>query len=160
MVECPGPRVLAVLIVSCLASPLGAQTIAPTDSARPETIERLLVAADVERQYTQAIENAAAARLRANPAMAADANLIEAFIRRYASFDAVKPDVLLLYRQFFSESEVEERIRFSQSDFGRRFMPRLDALALRSGELSAERIRAHASEVTAAILSRAMASPP
>jgi hypothetical protein len=158
--ECPGPRVLAVLIVSCLASPLGAQTIAPADSARPETIERLLVAADAERQHTQAIENGVAARMRANPAMAAYADLIQAFLQRYASFEAVKPDLLQLYRQFFSESEVEELIRFHQSDFGRRFMPRLDALALRSGEMSAERIRAHASEVTAAILARATASPP
>ncbi|MFH0916572.1 MAG: DUF2059 domain-containing protein [bacterium] len=155
-----GYPVLAALIASSLASPLNAQAIPPADSARPEAIERLFVAADLERLYVQTIEAGTAAQFRANPALAPYADLLRAFTLRYISYDAMKPDLIRLYRETFSESEVEELIRFYQSDFGRWFTTRMAPLGVRSSEMATERIRVHLPELTAEIMARATAPPP
>ena len=152
--------VLAALITSSLGSPLHAQAISPADPARPETIERLLVAADLERLYVQTMEAGTVTQLRANPALAPYADLLRAFARKYISYDAMKPDLIRLYREAFSESEAEEIIRFYQSDFGRRFTTKMAALGIRSSEMSTERIRVHLPELTAEITARATAPPP
>ena len=154
-----GYPVLAALIASSLGSPLQAQALSPADSARPETIERLLVAADFERHYVQTMEAGMAAQLRANPALAPYADMLRAFNLRYASYEAVKPDLIRLYRETFSESEAEETIRFYESDFGRRFTTKMAALGVRSSEMAIERARVHLPELTAEITARAAVPP-
>jgi hypothetical protein len=136
-----GYPVLAALIASFLGSPLHAQATSSADSARPETIERLLVAADYERHYVQTMEAGIAAQLRANPALAPYADILRAHNLRYSSYEALKPDLIRLYRETFSESEAEEIIRFYQSDIGRRFTTRMAALGVRISEWAIERAR-------------------
>jgi hypothetical protein len=116
-----------VILVLCVAARSGeAQTapvapapIAPADSAHPETIEQLLVVADMEHMYAQSMESGIAAQLKANPQLAPYEDILRAFMGKYASYASMKPDFIKIYRATFSEADMQETIRFYQSPFGR-----------------------------------------
>lgn len=157
------PRRRAVLaaaaaIATALTVPAGARAqgrpaapaapaIAAGDSARPETIERLFVVSEAERTYGQALEMSLATQTRNNPALASSAGVLRAFMAKYASYAQVKPDMVRVYRETFTDAEVRELIQFYQSDFGRRFMAKLPLVMTRSNELMAQRLQAHLPEL-------------
>ncbi len=155
----------ALLVCSATLHSAAAQTappappapaaIAPADSARPETIERLLVAADMEHMYAQSMEAGISAQLKANPQLARYEDILRAFMLKYASYASMKPDLIRMYRATFSEAEMQEIIVFYQSPFGRRLMARMPALMARSSEMSAQRVQAHLPELIADIQAKA-----
>lgn len=146
------------LILLLLTVPSGgrlvAQTIAAGDSAQPSTVERLLVVADMERMYASSLESGIAAQLKANPALAAYEDLLRAFMAKYVSYADLKPELYRTYRESFSEVEMQELIRFYESDFGRRLMAKMPALMARSSQWSASRLKEHLPELMAQVQER------
>lgn len=132
--------------------------IAPADSAHPETIEQLLVVADMEHMYAQSMEASITAQLKANPQLAPYEDILRAFMMKYASYASMKPDFIKIYRATFSEADMQETIRFYQSPFGRRLMAKLPALMAQSSEMSAQHVQAHLPELIADIQAKAGAA--
>src|SRR5690349_21724894 len=101
-------RGLAVAILAIgLLSPtiLRAQeAIAPGDSAKVATVEKLLVASDMKHLYDQSVEASLAAQMRANPQLAPFEGTMREFMTKYASYEAMKPDLIRIYRETLTES--------------------------------------------------------
>ena len=117
------------------------------DAARPETIERMLRAADMEALYARSIDESIAAQIRANAELAPYEAPLREFVATHASFDRLKPELVDVYQQTFSETDVEETIRFYESPFGRHLIARLPELMARTGEPGAQRVHAHLAEL-------------
>jgi hypothetical protein len=129
--------------------------IAPADSAHPETIEQMLIVADMEHLYAQSMEASITAQMKANPQLAPYEDILRAFMLKYASYASMKPDFIRIYRATFSEADMQETIRFYQSPFGRRLMAKMPALMAQTGAMSAGRVQAHLPELIADIQSKA-----
>ncbi|HET7456739.1 MAG TPA: DUF2059 domain-containing protein [Gemmatimonadaceae bacterium] len=121
--------------------------IAAGDSARPESIERLLQVANMERVYNQGIDAGIEAQLKGAPQLAPYSDVLRAFMMKYNSYAIVKPDLVRVYREAFSEADIQETIRFYQSPFGQRLMSRLPQIMSRSAQLSAARTQEHLPEL-------------
>ncbi len=102
---------------------------------------------DAERLYNQTVESSIAGQLRNNPGLAAAEPVLRRFMAKYAGYAELKADMVRVYRETFTEAEVQELIRFYQSDFGRRLMTKLPLVMARSNELSAQRLQAHLPEL-------------
>jgi hypothetical protein len=147
---------LALLGAFLLPTRLRAQaTIARSDSARPETVERLLQVADVERLYKQSVDATLAAQLKASPQLAPYEDVLRSFMAKYADYASLKPEYVRIYRETFSEAELQETIRFYQSPFGKMLMGKMPALMARTSELTAQRMHAHLPELIAELQARA-----
>ena len=129
----------------------------PDDPARPETIERLLREADMEALYARVMDASITAQIRADASLATYEAALREFVATHASFARRKPELIHVYRETFSESEVEETIRFYQSPFGRRLMSTLPALLARPGAPGAQRVHEHLTELRRALDGRSAA---
>lgn len=143
-----------------LAAQPSAPAIAAGDSATPATIDRLLQISDAERAYQRGVDASLDAQLKANPALRPYADVMRNFAVKYSSYAQLKPDLVQMYRETFSEREVQELITFYQSDFGRRMLAKLPALTARSSELAARRLQAHLPELMQTLQQRMGQSPP
>lgn len=150
-------RLLLVLTLVAFAAPAAAQEIAPGDSARVETVERLLIVADLEKLYNESMEQTLAAQLRAAPMLAPYEDLFREFMTKHASWEVMKPDLVQVYREFFTEADMRAMIEFYETDFGRRMMAKMPALMARTSELSARRVQEHFPELMAEIEDRILA---
>ncbi len=157
-----GATVASVLLVPAarLAAQPPTPAIAAGDSATPATIDRLLQVSDAERGYQRGVDASIDAQLKANPALRPYADVMRSFAAKYSSYAQLKPDLVQIYRETFSEREVRELITFYQSDFGRRMMAKLPALTARSSELAARRMQAHLPELMRTLQQRMGQSPP
>ena len=138
---------------------LQAQT-SGADSARVESIERLFVIADTERTHARTLEIFVSDQIKLNPAVAPYADILRSFSAKYSSFAAIKPDLVRLYRETYSEAEIQELITFYQTEFGQRLLSTSASLAQRSSQAALERVREHLPELTAAIQAGARIVPP
>jgi hypothetical protein len=93
------------------ASPVAGQRIAAGDSARVETVKRLIVVTKVEEFHKQVL-NMIADQYAKVPAIAPYAEAYRAFLAKHASFEASEKDMVGVYREFYSESDMLELIRF------------------------------------------------
>ena len=76
---------------------------------------------------------------------------------KHASWEVMKPDLVQVYREFFTEADMRAMIEFYETDFGRRMMAKMPALMARTSELSARRVQEHFPELMAEIEDRILA---
>jgi hypothetical protein len=123
------------------ASPVAGQSIAAGDSARPETVKRLLVVTKVEEFHKQ-MQKMIADQYAKVPAIAGYAEKSRAFLEKHASFKAIENDLIGVYREFYSESETRELIRFHESPLGQRVVTVTPLLTARLNQIVSERMAA------------------
>jgi hypothetical protein len=117
------------------------------------------VASDAERAYEQGVALSVAAQTRANPALAAQSDILRAFVARYAGYAAVRADLVRVYRETYTAGEVAELTRFYASDLGRRVGAKLPLVAARSNELLSLRLQEHLPELVEEIQARLRQRP-
>jgi hypothetical protein len=155
------PRRLILLLVALSnLQTLTAQTTAPVDSARVETIERLFVAGEVERSYNEAFKTMMSAQLKSNPALAGYTDLMEEFAAEHASYRVVKPDLIRAYREILTEPEAQDLIQFYESPVGLLFKTKMPLVATRSTLLAFEKLQAAFPKLIEAMRARAARKPP
>lgn len=141
----------------------GNEAIAPGDSARPETIERLLEATGAERLYS-ALMDTTLSRLEATPQLAPYAENLREFFARYAPYDSAKADYIEAYRATFTESDLEQLLAFYQSPVGQRLLSKLPRILSVTTQRRTARLQAHWGELMSAVAasaeSTASAQPP
>jgi hypothetical protein len=143
------------LLAAVPAAPAAAQdAIAPGDSATVATIERLFVVADLRDLYEQSMAQSLEAQLRAAPMLEPYADLLRDFMERYASWEVMKPDLVRLYREVFTEDDIRQMIAFYETDFGQRMMAKMPQVMARTSELSARRVQEHFPELLAELEER------
>ena len=123
------------------APSLAGQSIAAGDSARVETVKRLLVVTKVE-EYHKQMQKMIADQYAKVPAMASYAEKSRSFLEKHASFKAIENDLIAVYREFYSESETLELIRFHESPLGQRVVTVTPLVTARLNQIVSERMAA------------------
>ena len=132
------------------AAPAAAPALPPIaagDSARPASIERLLAVAYPEATHSQLVEQTLRMMVRSNPMFGQAEPALRTFMGKHMSYAALRADQARVFRETYTEGEVQELTKFYASDAGRRFLAKMPAVMARSQELSQQRMQAHLPEL-------------
>jgi hypothetical protein len=161
------PRPLAALLLAASAAALpagaGAQVGAPAqtgappavapiaagDSARSQSIDRLIALAYPEQTHEQVMEQTLRSMTRSNPMFAGAEPALRTFLTKHMSYAALRADQARVFRETYTENEVQELTKFYASDIGRRFLAKMPVVMARSQELAAQRMQAQLPELMA-----------
>jgi hypothetical protein len=130
------------------ASPAAAlPAIAPGDSASAASIERLIAVAYPEQTHQQVSDQTLRTMVSGNPLFAAAEPALRAFLAKHMSYAALRADQMRVYRETYTEAEVQDLTRFYSSDLGRRFLAKMPFVMARSQELASQRMQAQLPEL-------------
>ncbi len=121
--------------------------IAARDSARPESIERLIALAYPEQTHNQVMEQTLRSMARGNPMLASAEPALRTFFAKHMDYATLRADQGRVFRETYTEGEVQELTRFYASDIGRRFLAKMPVVMARSQELAAQRMQANLPEL-------------
>jgi hypothetical protein len=133
--------------------------IAAGDSARPESVERLIAVAYPEQTHRQVMEQTIRAMARGNPMFASAEPALREFFSKHMSYAALRADQARVFRETYTEAEVQDLARFYASDIGRRFLAKMPVVMARSQELAAQRMQTQLPELMA-LLQQQMGGRP
>lgn len=102
---------------------------------------RLFDVMNARETYDMAIANALDAQLMAQPDIAPFRGVMERFFAEYASWDAILPDVVMIYMQEFTEVELNEMTAFYQTPTGRKAVNRLPALFEKGSQIGLKAVQ-------------------
>jgi len=135
---------LAVVFALLAATPAAAQSVPANDSAKVESIRKLIGMSRMEGFLTQTRAQLFAS-YSANltmPGMSEMLDRMRAFFDKHLTFAEVENDVIAVYREVYSETEVQQLIRFYESPVGQRMITTLPVLNARLSELARARMAA------------------
>lgn len=122
-------------------------SVAAGDSARPENVERLLAIAYPEATHAQLMEQTLRTMTSGNPAFAGAESALRTFFGKHMSYAVLRADQARVYRETYTDAEVQELARFYGSDIGRRFLAKMPLVMARSQELASRRMQAQLPEL-------------
>ena len=66
----------------------------------------------------------------------------------------MRPEFIRIYRETYTEADMQELIRFYQTDFGKRLMASMPVIMAKSNEVSSQRVQAALPELIAEVQAR------
>jgi proline iminopeptidase len=127
------------------AAPAAAQGVPANDSAKVETIRKLFAITRVEAYHTQIMSQASVAYSNAFASTPIPAELVgrmRAFLDEHGNFAAVENDLISVYREFYSETEAQQLLRFYESPLGQRLVTVTPAISARMYQVTSARMTA------------------
>jgi TonB family protein len=105
-------------------SPSSGSSASDTAASHVRAAERFLVVTDAEKMMNEQMDQVLQVQLRRGPAMAQLLAPQQAIMRKYMTYDAIKPDLIKAYTATYSESELNQIVAFYQTDLGRMMLER------------------------------------
>jgi uncharacterized protein len=142
-------RIVGVIVIITFSAawPLLGQHVPPKDSARAETVKRLFAVTKAAEFHGQLI-NGIVARYEQTPFMAPVIEQARAFLAKHATFAAFEDELIALHREFYSETELKELIRFYESPVGQRVSAITPMLSQRMNQVVSARMATLLPELT------------
>jgi uncharacterized protein len=132
---------IATIVTVMSVPPLSGQAIPAPDSARVETVQRLFALTRVE-SYHEQITQMALDRYAQVPALTQFAETTREFFAKHLTFAAIEADLIAVHREYYTEAEVQEMIRFYESPIGQRLTVVTPLLTARLNQVMVERMNA------------------
>lgn len=140
---------LALVLVAGLAPAAAAQSHAQKESAA-ELLEVMKMDVAVRDATMMSVEM----QVEANPALAPFRDVMSEFVDKYLTWQAMKPDLIQLYAESFSEPELRELIAFYRTPTGQKTIALLPELTRKGAEIGARLMELHAQELQEMIQQR------
>ena len=122
---------LALVLVASVPHAAAAQTAAQKESAA-ELLEVMKMDDAVRDATMMSVEM----QVEANPALAPFRDVMSEFIDKYLTWEAMKPDLIQLYAESFSEQELRELIAFYRTPTGQKTIALLPELTRKGPRLA------------------------
>jgi uncharacterized protein len=115
-----GLTICALLSVaaSCLAD----------EASHRRAVEDLFIRTDMQSALDQTVMQISAALTGAAPEDAGYRDAVDAYVRKYISWDAMKEELAALYMKAFTEQEVAELVAFFNTAVGSRYLQQTPVL--------------------------------
>lgn len=84
---------------------------------------------------------------------------MEEFYATHLTWDRMKPEVVRIYTDAFTEAEIRELTAFYQTELGRKVMDRMPEVMARSAEVSQRLVQAHLPELAQKVMTRMQEDP-
>jgi len=147
-----------VSVCCCLVSVKAGSQTSPSSSSASDTAashvraaERFLVVTDAEKLMNEQLDQVLQVQLRRGPTMARLIAPQQAIMRKYMTYEAVKPDLIKAYTATYSEGELNQLIAFYQTDLGRMMRERTPKVVELTRAATEARMKAAEPELREAI---------
>jgi hypothetical protein len=127
------------------AAPAAGSPTSPTSTQR-QAAEALLTTLYSEASFNTMIDQRLAAQFKIAPDMQQYEPELRAFISKYLGWATIKPELITLYAQEFTEAELREMTRFYQSPTGQKAIARVPVLRQTALDIGLRRVQEHLSE--------------
>ncbi len=109
--------------------------------------EDLLGIMNIENILNQSIENMVNYQISRNPKIGSYKNLLTEFYTKYSGWNVIKNDVIVMYKDTFTEKELNDLIVFYKSDTGQKALSNIPSLMVQSIALGQRNIQKNIPEL-------------
>jgi hypothetical protein len=127
------------------AAPTANSSTSPSQAQR-QAAEALLGTLYSEASFNTMIDQRLAAQFKVVPDMQQYEPELRAFLNKYLSWASIKPEMVALYAQEFTEAELREMTRFYQSPTGQKAIARVPVLRQMALDIGLRRFQEHMPE--------------
>ena len=143
--------ILAVLLFLNLMPLARAADEKGASSSHSKAAEETLTLLDTPNLLKQAVDQMVKLQVQQNPAIAPYETLMRDFLSKYMNWESLKPDLIKVYTEEFTEAELGELNKFYQSPIGKKTVQKLPALMNKGSQIGAQRVQEHMPELQAAV---------
>jgi hypothetical protein len=109
--------------------------------------ERLLTVSMTEDSYNSLIEQTLDSQIQANSAIARYRPAMLEFMNRYMGFQAIRGDLVQLYMKYFTETELNDMIRFYETPTGQKALKLVPILFQEGSAIGQRKVQEHMGEL-------------
>jgi hypothetical protein len=145
-------RIFVALLLLAIVPISNAQD---TNSSHYKAAEQMLTLMDMPTVLKKSVDDMVAMQVQQNPSIAPYETVMKEFLAKYMSWDSLKADMIQIYMDEFTESELGELNKFYQTPVGRKAVERMPSLMTKGAQLGGQRVQQHMPELQAAITAEA-----
>ena len=150
-------KVIALLLLLNLAQLPAAWS--QTTSSHQKAAEQMLSLMDMEAIMARSLDQMLKAQIEVNPSIAPYEKVMKQFFAKYMSWNSLKPDVVKLYMEEFSEQELNEITKFYQTPTGKKALSSMPNVITKANQIAVQRVQKNMPELQAAIAEEAKKQP-
>jgi hypothetical protein len=134
---------LFVLAVGAQAQQLSASHL--------QAVEELLQAMNISAVLDRSIDLMLKAQIDANPEIKPYEDIMRQFMAKYLGWESVKPGMMQMYAEAFTEPELRELAAFYRTPLGQKAMTQMPELVQKGGAIGQKAVQDHLPELQEAI---------
>ena len=137
--------------VFVLITALGVSSMSLADAASEKEAEKLLNMVGTQEVMEQSMSQMLDIQLQQNPALAPYKGVMMEFLNENMSYESLKPELIKLYSEEFTSSELREINAFYSTDVGKKSIEKMPTLMMQGGQLGATRVQENIGDLQAMI---------
>jgi hypothetical protein len=149
----PMKKLLVVLLLLNVAHLPAA--FAQAGGSHEKAAEQMLELMNMEMVLTQSVDEMLKAQMQANPAIAPYEDVMRKFFAKHMSWSSLKPDMVKIYTEAFTEKELNELNAFYQTPTGKKAVQSMPVLMGKGAQVGSQRVQQNMPELQAAIAAEA-----
>ncbi len=122
-------------------------TAAYADEGSQKEAEALLKTLHMDTLLGQSMDQMLALQIQQNPAMAPYRTIMDQFLKKYMSYESLKPDMIKLYAQTFSTQELKDLNAFYQTPTGQKAIQTMPQLMAQGAQIGNAKVQEHLPEL-------------
>ena len=137
--------------VFVLITALGMSSMSLADVASEKEAEKLLNMVGTQEVMEQSMSQMLDIQLQQNPALAPYKGVMMEFLNENMSYESLKPELIKMYSEEFTSSELREINAFYSTDVGKKSIEKMPTLMMQGGQLGATRVQENIGDLQAMI---------
>ena len=139
----------ATILTLCAAAIVaaGASGARADDKSHKKAAEDLLKVMQVEQQLDTSIAQSLDMQMKANPALATKRPAMEKFFKKHMSYASLKPDLVKMYADAFTEQELNQIRDFYLTPAGQKMVEKSPELMVKGMQIGAKRVQDNMGEL-------------
>ena len=121
------------------------------DVASEKEAEKLLDMVGTQAVMEQSMSQMLDIQLQQNPALAPYKGVMMEFLNDNMSYESLKPELIKMYSEEFTSSELREINAFYLTDVGKKSIEKMPTLMMQGGQLGATRVQENINDLQAMI---------
>lgn len=117
------------------------------DSASTKEAENLLNMMGMKDALEKSIEQTLQIQMQQNPTLVPFKHVMMKFFEKHMSYDSLKPDMIKIYADAFTASELKELIAFYRTPTGIKTIEKMPQLMAQGGQIGAKRVQDNIGEL-------------
>ena len=138
-------------IVFVLITALSMSSMSLADAASEKEAEKLLNMVGTQEVMEQSMSQMLDIQLQQNPALAPYKGVMMEFLNENMSYESLKPELIKMYSEEFTSSELREINAFYSTDVGKKSIEKMPTLMMQGGQLGATRVQENIGDLQAMI---------
>ena len=137
--------------VFVLITALGMSSMSLADAASEKEAEKLLNMVGTQEVMEQSMSQMLDIQMQQNPALAPYKGVMMEFLNENMSYESLKPELIKMYSEEFTSSELREINAFYSTDVGKKSIEKMPTLMMQGGQLGATRVQENIGNLQAMI---------